>query len=438
VSTLIEYPRYACALGALQSVVAIPKAAPILHAGPGCVSKISCILGQGEGYAGGSSIPCTNTAEAEVVYGGEKKLRDTIEGAFKVIDAELYVVLSGCTSDIVGDDSGSVVSAYQAKGRPIVYTETGGFKSNNYISHEQVIIQIIDQYVDRNRAEGGTVKGLVNVFASVPYQDPFWTGNLEELKRILTGIGLKVNILFGRESEGLAEWRSIPNAEYNLVVSAWPGLEIAKHLQEKYGTPYFHFPFFPVGAHDTTEFLRKVAAFTGSGKTQCERFIQKEEAKYYDYIDITMDFLLEFRYGLPRRSHALLDASYALGFSRFLLNEVGIIPGKQYVLDNTPVKYQEEIRQKFARLSGRRSAEVAFLVDAGQAHDEIRSSEDQSRALLLGSSWERGLAEQIQADLLIVSVPVTYRLVLDCAYLGYKGGIRAIEDIYGRVLDTFR
>ncbi|GHU53824.1 hypothetical protein AGMMS49975_12980 [Clostridia bacterium] len=35
-SGMIEQERYTCAIGALQSVVAIPRAVPILHSGPGC------------------------------------------------------------------------------------------------------------------------------------------------------------------------------------------------------------------------------------------------------------------------------------------------------------------------------------------------------------------------------------------------------------------
>lgn len=49
-----------------------------------------------------------------------------------------------------------------------------------------------------------------------------------------------------------------------------------------------------------------------------------------------------------------------------------------------------------------------------------------------------GSFKVIGADLLIVSVPVFYRLVLNCGYAGYAGGLRVIEDIYDRVLDTYR
>ena len=207
-ANFIEQPRFSCALAAQQSVVAIKRAVPILHAGPGCSNKINCLIGQGEGYAGGNTIPCTNVSESEIIYGGEHRLREVIEGSFKVIDADLYVVLTGCTSDIVGDDAGSVTAKFQDQDKPIVFAETGGFKSNNYISHEKVVNAIIDQYVDKFRNDSTIKKGLVNVFSVIPYQDPYWNGNLQELKRILEGIGLNVNILFGQDSGGIEEWKN--------------------------------------------------------------------------------------------------------------------------------------------------------------------------------------------------------------------------------------
>ena len=435
---IIEQPRFSCALGAQQSVVAIKRSVPILHSGPGCSAKISCLIGQGEGYAGGNTIPCTNSSETEIVFGGAKKLKGVIEGAFKVIDADLYVVLTGCTSDIVGDDIESVASIYQEKGKPIVYAETGGFKSNNYVSHEVVVKAIIDQYVDKFNTDRSIKKGLVNVFATIPYQDPYWNGNLHEIKRILEGIGLKVNILFGNDSDGIDEWKTIPNAEFNIVVNTWVGLGIAKHLEEKYKTPYVQFPYLPIGGIETSKFLRLVADFGKLDKSKVEAFINSEEEKFYAHIERTADFMLEFRYGLPRRFYTILDSTYSIGFSKFLLNELGIIPAKQYIIDDTPEKYRASIKTQFENISELRKAEVTFSVDAGEIQEEIRSDVNNNRALILGSGWERDLAQDIGADLLIVSVPVAYRLVLNCGYAGYNGGLRAVEDIYDRVLNTYR
>ncbi len=434
----IEQPRYSCAIGAQQTVVAIKRGVPILHAGPGCSAKVSDIIGQGEGYAGGNNIPCTNAGEADVVYGGEERLRNVIDGALKVMDGDLYVVLTGCTSDIVGDDVGRVTAEYQQQGKPIVFAETGGFKSNNYVSHEVVVNAIIDQYVDINYKGEKTQKNLVNVFTTVPYQDPYWNGNLEELKRILEGIGLKVNILFGNESKGVSEWKTIPQAEFNILAGAWTGLGIVKHLEEKYKTPYLHFPYLPIGGIETTRFLREVVEFRNLDKSRAEAFIKSEEEKYYSFIERTADFMLEFRYGLPRRFYTILDASYSLGFSKFMLNELGIIPAKQFIIDDTPEIYRKQIEQQFLKISDFRTAAVSFSIDGGEIQKEIRQEQQKNRALILGSGWDRDLANDIKADLLIVSAPVTYRLILNCGYAGYRGGLRAIEDIYDRVLNTYR
>lgn len=437
-SKIIEQPRFSCALGSQQTIVAIKRGVPILHSGPGCASQINSLIGQGEGYAGGNTIPCTNANETDVVFGGEKKLENVIEGAFKVIDADLYVVLTGCTSDIVGDDVGSVVAKYQKEGKPIVYAGTGGFKSNNYASHSVVVNAIIDQYVDKFKKDANVKKGLVNVFATVPYQDPYWNGNLEEIKKLLEGIGLTVNILFGNESNGVEEWKTIPNAEFNILVNSWVGTDIVENLKNKYGTPYIKFPYLPIGGIETTKFLREVAKFGDLDNKLVESFIEIEEHKYYTHIERTADFMLEFRYGIPRKVYSIADSTYGIGFSKFLLNELGIIPAKQFVIEDTPDKYKDDIIKEFKNISEFREAEVEFSVDGGAIQEKILSESQDKRALILGSAWEKDLSQRIKADLLIISPPVQYRLILNCGYAGYRGGLRAIEDIYDIVLATYR
>jgi nitrogenase molybdenum-iron protein beta chain len=338
--------------------VAIKRGVPILHSGPGCGGKIGELIGQGEGYAGGSTAPCTNAEEQDVVFGGEKKLRSVIENSFKVIDGDLYVVITGCTAAITGDDLGAVVGEFQEQDKPVVYLEAGGFKSSNYVAHERLVNAIVDQYVDKFAEDKEVEKGLVNVFASVPYQDPFWNGNLEQLKRVLTGIGLKVNILFGNESEGVSEWKTIPQAEFNIFAGSWAGLDIVKHLKRKYGTPYLHFPYTPIGAKETSAFLRAVGEFGSLDKEKVEAYIDREEKKFYSHIDKMASFMLEFRYGIPRRFYTLADASTALGFSKFFLNELGIIPGIQFIVDDIPEKYQESVLEEFSNISDLQTRDV--------------------------------------------------------------------------------
>ena len=71
----IEQVRYACALGALTSVIAIEGAIPITHCGPGCASKQFHALSGISGYQGGEfHVPSSNIGNKEVIFGGADRL----------------------------------------------------------------------------------------------------------------------------------------------------------------------------------------------------------------------------------------------------------------------------------------------------------------------------------------------------------------------------
>jgi nitrogenase molybdenum-iron protein beta chain len=444
-SSVIEQERYTCAIGALQSVVAIPKAVPILHAGPGCGDMIAGFFERSTGYAGGSTSPCTNFSEKDVVFGAVDRLRGIVANTYKVLDTDLQVILTGCTSGIVGDDVDSLAEEFRAEGRPIVSVETAGFKCNNYEAHSLIVNAIIDQYTDgfaednKNRSEPNTV----NVFASLPYQDPFWKGNLGEYKRLLEGLGLKAQILFGPLSDGVKEWQRIPRAGFNILVSPWYGKPIVDALEVKYGQPYTWFPHIPIGANQTEKFLRQVLDFAleqgaGIDRDRAELFIKREREAYYEEIDNLATFLLEFRYGLPNHVHILHDAGYVVGLSKFLLHEVGIVPKEQFVTDNTPAKFQEQIAAELASASDKREIPVTFEPDAGLCQDMVRAVHHNGRGLIIGSGWDKELAAEKDYDFLSAALPSSYRLVLTTNYAGFSGGLRVIEDIYHNVLATYR
>jgi nitrogenase molybdenum-iron protein beta chain len=444
ISGIIEQERYTCAIGAMQSVVAIPRAVPILHSGPGCGEMIAGFFERSTGYAGGYTAPCTNFSEREVVFGGINRLRDIIKNTFKVLDTDLQVILTGCTAGIVGDDVDSLAAEFTAEGKPVVSVETAGFKATNLEAHSDVVNTIIDQYVSLFEAENEprSQKSTVNLFASIPYQDPFWKGNLAEYKRLLAGIGLKVNVLFGPESKGVREWQTIPAAGFNILVSPWYGKPIVDHLKSRYGQEYAWFHHIPIGANETEGFLNQILEFALSQGTEIDEaaaraFIKHESDTYYEEIDNLATFLMEFRYGLPNHVHILHDAGYVAALSKFLLHEVGIIPKEQFITDATPEKFHEMIRADLKSASDKREIPLYFEPDAGKAQDMLRKFKHSGRGLIIGSGWDKELAREKGYDFLSAAIPSPYRLVLATNYAGFRGGLRVIEDIYHMVLSTY-
>jgi nitrogenase molybdenum-iron protein beta chain len=440
-SGVIEQPRHLCMLSAKQSVVAIERAVPIVHAGPGCSGKLwsglsFCNGFQGSGYAGGGAVPSTNTGEKEVVFGGEERLRSVIEGALKVMDADLFVVLTGCTSDIVGDDTGQVVREFREQGIPIVYAETGGFKGSSFVGHEALLEAVITQLLDPAPPE--KAPNLVNVFASVPYLDPFWSGNLEALRELLAGLGLEANILFGPGSGGIEAWRKIPPP-----ASIWwypPGWGLKRHGFWKSVTALLSSIIRcspSAGRKRAVSWPRSASSPALTGKRQ-RPSSGKEEARFYYYLERAADFILEFRYDLPGRFVTVCDSLYALAVSRFLVNDLGLLPGRQFITDQTPTEHRESLQAEFAALSPSVAAQVTFTPDGGEVQRELRATKHHQPPLIIGSTWDKDIAAELKGYQVSLSLPVTDRLVLDRSYVGYRGGLRLAEDFYTAILGSYQ
>jgi nitrogenase molybdenum-iron protein beta chain len=386
-----------------------------------------------KGFCGGT-VTCTNTNEQDVVFGAGEKLKKFINGALKVLKGDLYVVMSGCTAGIIGDDVEKIAADFAQKGVPVVGVDTSGFRGNSYVGHELVLKEIIKQFVNSGDVKANVRKGLVNVFASVPPQNPFWRGDLEEIKRILELIGLEVNILFGTGSAGISEWRDIPNAQFNLVLSAWVGESAAQLLKTMYGTPYLHIPYIPTGAAAASRMLREIAAFAGINGEKTEKIIEREERRFYSYFVSLADFFVDFRNSIPYELFLVSDSSYAIGVSDFLVNELGLTPEGIYITDTPEESAQKNILQTFDKLGGEFTGKIIFEDDGGRIQSDIRKRLNGSKkAAIFGSLWEDKLAEETGNLSYHLSLPLLDDMISSRSFTGYNGGIRLMEELYAGI-----
>lgn len=430
---ILDQPRYKCALAAMQTVHAIPGAIPVLHSGPGCAAKLNDNNGTSGRYSP-NIFPCTSISEKEVVFGGSAKLRSTIENALKVIDADLFVVLSGCTGEIIGDDIEEVVSNFADAEKPVIWAKTPGFKGNNYVGHDWILKSIFEQYLAD--AEPQTEKGLVNLFVAPPQQDPYWLGNLREIESLLQAIGLKPNTIFGF-GRGLENLKKIPNAEFTILVSPWVGLDSAKYLERRFGIKLLQYPVLPIGATETTKFLRAVQEFTGADKELTERVITEKEAEFYYYIERFADTLLETRI-LGKRFSVVSDSEYTIAVTKFLVNDMGLFPEKVFITDDAPKSFQQKITDELNSLNYGITTQVQFTTDGHDIHEQIKNLDFAGTPLIIGSNWEKKLAAELGAHYVNVSYPMLEKLVINDHIAGYSGGLHLLEQIYTAAMSKLK
>ena len=424
-SEVVENPRGGCVLAGINYTLgALDRVCPIFHAGPGCAMQTT-YGEQGQSgnkehsFVAGVSLPSSNMLEKEVVFGGLDKLRTTIQGSIDIIDADAYFILTGCTAGIIGDDIVSVAEEFRSKGYPVYAIETPGFNGNSDLGYEAAWDALIDNIVE----EGLERKdNLVNIFGITPVHDSFWSGNLEEVKRILTKLGLEVNTFF-TDHQGIESVRTSSQAALNIILNPWLFNGPAKKYEERFGIQSYRYPGIPIGATDTSRFIREVGSALGLEEELVERVIGEEEDYVYSYLAQSVGALSWKRFAV------VANSGYAVGFTRYLANDYSFTP--RLVIVTEPLfrdSDRQRITDEIEGLEYARPPKILFLTDQYDINNALM--EDEELTLIVGSSNERYIGQLKEVQTIAAAFPVKDRLIFNRAYLGYRGSLTVTEDLY--------
>ena len=451
----IERPRYFCSFGgALSTLEALPQTIPIMHAASGCAGSIAWGQNGGSGlqvggYCGGLAVPSSNVGEREVIFGGNERLAEEIRNSLKVMDGRLFVVLTSCVTEIIGDDIGAVVSEIQPEldsKTSLIFARTGGFKGNSYYGYDLVMQALVEQFVENPAKPAETnpaspQAASVNILGIVPYMDSFWRGNLEGIRRLLELAGIKVNTFF-TSSDTLEDTRLSGVAALNIVVSDVYGIEAAESYKRKFGIPYISASL-PVGPTASAELLRKTAQAL-SLKCDVESIIETQKKRYYGFLEPLVDLYHDA--DLQRYAVVIGDVNYAVGITRFLLDDLGWLPALVQFTELLTPEQQTALTEKLhsSKYSAQWQPDIIFDTNPSDARRYLASKyprretdlyiDSLSPTFVIGSSLERDLAITLGAPHLSVSFPVSNRAVLNRSYTGFDGGLTLTEDLLSAIV----
>lgn len=435
-SEFVERPRTSCALGgALAVIAALPEVAPVIHSSIGCGGNLSGVTAFGSGYCGssyvsGQSAPSSGITETEIVFGGTDRLAEEIESTLELIDARLFVVTTGCMTEMIGDDVQGVVSGFASEGNPILAVSTPSFKGDAYAGYEIVLEGIFNRFLPRAEQKNPR---LVNLFGIIPNYDPFFRGDLLEIQRLLNALGLEVNTFFtpGQSYDNIL---SAPSAALNIVLSSVWGVEFAEHFQERHETPFW-ITDLPVGPEASDSFLRGVVQQLGVDSELAEQVIRRENKEYYGFFGRAVDIFADAEYKFYAAT--VTNANNAIPYAKFLSRELGWVLDDVFITDLLGEDRRQRVIDAYQHsgLQGR----LTFETDTSRVSDHLTENRPRSRAeryfdahtplYILGSSLEKEIALKKGASLLTVSYPVYNRIIVDRGYAGYRGGLHLFEDL---------
>ncbi|MFA5331587.1 MAG: nitrogenase component 1 [Methanoregula sp.] len=170
--------------GGLEVATHIKNCIPLYHAPAGCAfqRKVHPFHQWELSY----DIPCSGLSEVETIYGGNDRLFHAIKEVARRYKPDLIMVISTCTSEIIGEDFESVLEAVR-KEIPCEVVYTNGYVRFPRPGIRDALCSVIDQVVPKNQQK---IKHSVNI-CTLPWG--FFDVRMSGLKELLETIGVTVN-----------------------------------------------------------------------------------------------------------------------------------------------------------------------------------------------------------------------------------------------------
>lgn len=433
---IIERPRTTCAHGgALATLGSLPGVVAISHAAEGCAGNLTgaisaCSGNNGEGYCGGMQTPTSAVREKNVIFGGTERLRKELETAEKIIDARLFVIVTGCMTEIIGDDIQGVIEEFADAPTQVIAVNTPSFEGDAYVGYELVMDGIFNRFLPPAKAKQ---ENLVNLFGIIPNFDPFYRGDLEEMKRILEKLGLKVNTFFTPD-QTFQNITEASGASLNINFSRTWGSSFLKKFQSVHKTPFWETEL-PIGAEATEKFIRELAKQISINPKLAQKVIQEEKKRYYDYFIRTLDLMVNSQFFYY--TGIVTNSNYAIPLASFLQKEMGWQVDDIFVTDLLDKKKKELLLDVWNRehtggelLFETDTKQIAWLLSKRHPRNHGERYFDQHTPFyLVGSALEKYAAADIGALTLAVSYPVYNRVIATKGYAGFQGGLNLLEDL---------
>ncbi|MGC3997705.1 MAG: nitrogenase component 1 [Anaeromyxobacter sp.] len=421
--------RNGCALqGALELLEAVEGAVPILHASAGCgvggrLAAQAAAGGLGGLSPGGAAVSSTLLQEKQVVFGGTSRLREQIKNTLKVEAGELYVVLSGCVPEIVGDDVPAMVKEAREQQFPVLGIAAPGFKGHAWAGYSLAARALLEQLPGllSPAAADPAHSPDVNLLGLVPGHDVGWDGDLLELEAALGELGLRANRLVGLD-QGLDAWRAAPRARASLVLSPW-GLEPARALEAAHGVPVVELGWLPVGSRDLGLALARVGAELRLPPEQVVAAAERLDGRLRQLLLRAGPSLLLG--GVQLRGAVVAPSAAAVGLARFLAGILGQ-ELEAVILTDEPPEAVRAAQVEAVRQAAGPATRVEFLAGLAQIEAALRAAAPE---LVLGSGLEAPLARELGAAFVELAAPLRERTVLLRGHAGVGGAAALLEQL---------
>ncbi len=213
----------------------------------------------------------TDMQEEQIIFGGEKKLKQAIQEAYDTFKPKAIGIFATCPVGLIGDDIHAVAREMKEKlGINVFGFSCEGYKgvsqsAGHHIANNGVFTHIVG--LDDTEREG---EFKINMLGEYNIG-----GDAFEIERIFEDCGITLISTFSGNSS-YDNFANSHTADLNLIMCHRSINYVAEMMEKKFGIPCIKVNF--VGAEATAKSLRKIAAYFENPKmtAQVEEVIARE------------------------------------------------------------------------------------------------------------------------------------------------------------------
>lgn len=260
-----------------------------------------------------ANLTPTSIREEDVINGTASALKRTIDDLRdrNYLDNKHLIVLSTAESEMISADHQKFLVTLDPTAR---FFWSQSLEQDEWLGRDRALLFAWEEYGKPHATPAQTAPNRVNLIG--PSLGCFNApADLHELKRLITGIGGEINLVYPYEAS-IAATPKLIEAAVNVVMYR----EFGEPLAQELGQPYLFAPF---GVFGTTRFLRELGDLIGSPKEQVEAFINQEKRQ-------TLQPVWDLWRGPQSDWFAAVDCaivagrSYVEGLRSFLGDELGL------------------------------------------------------------------------------------------------------------------
>ena len=329
-------------------------------------------------------IICTNLDESDMVFGGVKKLKQSIKDAFERYNPKAIFLGTSCATGIIGEDMESVATEAESEiGIPVIPIACEGFRSKHWSTgFDATQHGILRKIVRKNPKKQEDLINVINLWGS------------DVFTPILGELGLRVNYIVDLATvEDLAQLsEAVATVGFCYTLSSY----MAAALEQEFGVTEIKAPQ-PYGFAGTDAWLREIARVTNKEEL-AEAYIQKE----HERVKPKLKELREKLKGV--KGYVATGSAYAHGLIT-VLRELGVEVNGSLVFHHDPVYDSGDPKQD----------SLKFLIDN---YDDVPSFSVSNRQ----QYQFYGLLKKTNPDFILIRhnglAPLASRLGIPAAPLG--------------------